>query len=74
MSSWKKVKNLFWQSEGGEAPTPESNPEEMSDEDFAAFLEADEFSVPTEQSAPVAVGSVQVTTGANGVEPARPEP
>ncbi|MCA9643795.1 MAG: hypothetical protein H6718_10340 [Polyangiaceae bacterium] len=66
MSSWKKMKNLFWQSEGGEAPPPEINPEEMSDEDFAAFLQADEFSV-TDQPV-VQVGSVQVTTGANGVE------
>ncbi len=68
MSSWKKMKNLFWQSEGGEGPPPEVNPEEMTDDDFAAFLEADEFSVPTDVTAPVGVGSVQVTAGANGVE------
>lgn len=65
MSSWKKMKNLFWQSEGGEG-APEAKAEEISDEDFAAFLEADEFSV-TDQPV-VQVGSVQVTTGANGVQ------
>lgn len=58
--SWKKVKNLFWQSGDGEAPAPAgADPENLSDDEFAAFLAADEFSVAANVSEPVDPTSVR---------------
>jgi len=55
MSSWKKVKGLFWQSGeagGGHDPAPEG---ELSDAEFADLLATSPYAVPPAEAAPPAV-------------------
>ena len=63
---WKSVKNLFWQSGDGEA---EIDPEEMSDEEFAAMLSESEHAVPEHPVESVDPQGVEFHAGgAAGVE------
>ncbi len=74
MASWKKVKNLFWQSGDGGGSAHEGaapaggDAAEMSDADFAAMLESSPHAVPKGGAAErVPAGSVPVTVGAGGL-------
>lgn len=58
MSSWKKVRNLFWQSG---APVEEAELEAMSDEEFASLVGDSPLAVPTDaalEAEPVDVSQV----------------
>ena len=71
MSSWKKVKGLFWQSGGSssspQAAQPGGGPGELSDEEFAAMLQGSPHAVPKDAPpAAVDAGTVSVGTDVNG--------
>jgi hypothetical protein len=72
MSSWKKVKGLFWKpgDEGAApakgAPSTEATDAELSDEDFAKLLSGDPNAVPQEQFDPVQAATVKITPDASG--------
>jgi len=58
VSSWKKVRNLFWQSG---APVEEAELEAMSDEEFASLVGDSPLAVPTDaalEAEPVDVSQV----------------
>ncbi len=71
--TWKNIKGLFWQSESdGAAPVGETaTGEEMSDEDFAAFLADSEYGVSPDGEPPagdpIDVSGVTVTIDADSV-------
>jgi hypothetical protein len=76
--SWKKVRNLFWQSgEGGAAPQAPAAPAapsagggegELSDEEFAAILQGSPHAVAKDvPPAPVDAATVKVTADGDGV-------
>lgn len=50
MSSWKKVRNLFWQSG---APVSDTELEAMSDADFASLMGDSPLAVPSDSAADV---------------------
>jgi hypothetical protein len=66
--SWKNIKGLFWQSPSGGPPSADGAPgpdgaaagAEMSDADFATFLQGNPHAVPKQAIEPVEPGSVQV--------------
>src|SRR5262245_2722664 len=73
MSSWKKVKNLFWQSSGGGAAPPQAAGGggaaggELSDAEFAAMLQGSPHAVPKDAPpAAVDAGSVRLATDVTG--------
>lgn len=67
MSSWKKVRNLFWQSG---APVEEAELEAMSDEEFASLVGDSPLAVPTDAALEAAppVDLSQVAYEAVGAE------
>jgi hypothetical protein len=58
MSSWRKVKNLFWQPGEGAAEKGQSNPEELSDAEFAELLSTSPHAVPQGQPEAVEASTV----------------
>jgi hypothetical protein len=69
MSSWNKVRNLFWQSGEGGAPAAAAaggEDAELSDEEFAALLSGSPHAVPQGNAEPVDVASVQLSPNPSG--------
>ena len=72
MSSWSKVKGLFWQSGEGDEPAgvQESldDAEGLSDEEFASMLAENEHAVPADAADDVPMGAIETRTASGAIE------
>jgi hypothetical protein len=68
MSSWRKVKNLFWQTPDGSAGQDPSEATEISDAELAQLISGSPNAVPPGQLEPIETGTVPFEYQAGAVK------